>query len=594
VQHSPAIHHTIVAVDMADFTNPARTDQHRVAMREGLDEVLKTAFDSAGVHWESCYNEDRGDGKMILVPADIPKSMMFEQLPNLLLTGLIRHNALYAREAHIQLRVAVHAGEVATDASGKVGTALNDTFRIVDAEPVKADLRDSSGVLAIVVSETIFGDVIKPDPANEPAKFKQIPVNVKRTNTTAWLRIFGTVEEQSRVIPVFKEAPLTQLHELLGELALPELPLLRARVVGRGVPPMGRRATAWEIVQDLLDRNAEPGGFPRVLTFVELVARQVEGTLGDSLRRWNDAQALHLRQLDTLGRLRAETAAPVTVDHCLHLVIVIEHDMFDRDHYVISHWRQDDPGEWPPARGEPRVAAFTDLERVIDELVMSAEVAWSAHEGDVALEFVLPRTLLNLPVDSWFRELRSGDPSPLVLHYPVVIRSLERMLTPHWLRVWRAKWRVLIGPPPGGSVYIARRADADHPYRIAAALQDPQVVSMVLTKAPGPEVGPNDELGAALRAGVPVVLWCRADSDANALYDVVGQLAEHGTLDDLPQRVHVARRDALVSPDQQKHPDVVKNLVILWDNPVRPVYLDQPPNPARLEVDTADEREPAS
>lgn len=330
------------------------------------------------------------------------------------------------------------------------------------------------------------------------------------------------------------------------------------------------------------------------MTFVELLARQCGDALGAELMAWNDAQAQHLRQVAALGRLRAARPAPVGTDLPLHLMILIENDLLGRDRYLISHWRQDDPLEWPPARGETRIEAFDDLEFVIDDLVTAAEAAWSGHQGEVALEFVLPRALLNLPVDQWFRERRSSDPRPLALDYPIVIRSLERMISPQWHRVWRAKWRALVEDVSGARIYIADPADADQPYRVAVALKDQQVVSMMLSRAPAADAGPHDELSAALRAGLPAVLWSRQDGDPDALHEVVTHLGQRSGLKDLPQRVLVARQDALRALDQAVNPDVIRNLVIMWDNPSRLVYLDQPPRPARPEGDTADEREQAS
>ncbi|MFD1052485.1 hypothetical protein ACFQ1S_46305, partial [Kibdelosporangium lantanae] len=68
---------------MAEFTHASRTDHHRQAMHRGLDEILQSAFDGAGIPW--AVSEDRGDGKMIIMPPDFPRARMFEQLPTLLL-----------------------------------------------------------------------------------------------------------------------------------------------------------------------------------------------------------------------------------------------------------------------------------------------------------------------------------------------------------------------------------------------------------------------------------------------------------------------------------------------------------------------------
>jgi hypothetical protein len=120
----PEIYHTIVAVDMAEFIHPARTEHHRLAMLRGLDEILATAFDGAGIPWERCSVEDRGDGKLITMPYGFHWVQAFELLPNLLLNGLTRHNALHVPEAGIRLRMAVNAGHVTTDVDGKFGPAI--------------------------------------------------------------------------------------------------------------------------------------------------------------------------------------------------------------------------------------------------------------------------------------------------------------------------------------------------------------------------------------------------------------------------------------------------------------------------------------
>jgi hypothetical protein len=595
VQHSPAIHHTIVAVDIADFTNPARTELHQAAMHHGLYSVLETAFNRAGVRWEACKREDRGDGVLILVPSEFSKTLVVEELPNLLVSGLVRYNAVHAREALIQLRMAVHSGEVYHDAEGKVSGALNNTYRFLEAEAAKSLLRDTGGVLAMIVSDPFFQDVIAADPATGPAHFREIPVSVKHTKGTAWLRILGTVGEQTRVLPAFQEIALRQLQDLIGTVAVPRLPILLAQAAGHGVQPLRRDADVWEAVEYLLDLNAEPGGFPRLMTFVELLADQLGDTaVGANLRQWNDAQAQHLRQTVPLGQHRAAKRARSDADQVLHLLIQIEHDGLDDDRFLVTHWRQVVPGEWPPPRGELKMSTFADLEAVVDEVLIEAEEAWSEQRVEAALEFVLPRALLNLPVDLWRCEPLSQDPRPLVLDYPIVVRSLERMMARRWRRVWQAKWRVLLEDPASARVYIANPADVDRPYSIDVRLKDPQVVSLVLSGPPPRDARHHDELSTALRAGLPVVMWSRDERHTDALPELLAHLVQPGGLLDLPQRVHKARQAALAASDRTMPAEVIQNLVILWDNPLRTLYLDQPPRPARLEGDTADERERAS
>src|SRR5262245_48768096 len=107
-----AAHVTIVVVDVEGFTNPARTQMHRVAVREGLYEVLRTAFSVSDLDMSSCHVEDRGDGLMILVPAMYSKRSLVSHWPDRVAAGLRQHNAAHVAEARIKLRMALHAGEV--------------------------------------------------------------------------------------------------------------------------------------------------------------------------------------------------------------------------------------------------------------------------------------------------------------------------------------------------------------------------------------------------------------------------------------------------------------------------------------------------
>jgi vWA-MoxR associated protein C-terminal domain len=111
----------------------------------------------------------------------------------------------------------------------------------------------------------------------------------------------------------------------------------------------------------------------------------------------------------------------------LHLVVQVEPDGVDPERVLVTCWRQDDPSLWPPVRGDTRGVAIRDLETAVDLLVQGAERAWAAHSGEVALEFVLPRALLHLPVHQWHKERDSGLGRPLALDYLISVRSLDRM-----------------------------------------------------------------------------------------------------------------------------------------------------------------------
>jgi hypothetical protein len=188
-QPSLALHRTIVLVDVAGFTDRARTSIHQLAVHRGVYEVLGEAFADADIDLAACTVEDRGDGAMILVPPAVPKSVLANQLPDGLVAALRRYNAVHSAEASIRLRVVLHAGEVSQQANGVVSQAINLAFRILDAGEAKLELQRAVGALAVIASDQFYQDVIVQDPAALPDFYRQIPVSVKGTVTSAWLRL---------------------------------------------------------------------------------------------------------------------------------------------------------------------------------------------------------------------------------------------------------------------------------------------------------------------------------------------------------------------------------------------------------------------
>jgi hypothetical protein len=184
-----AEHRAIVVVDVVNFTDPERSAAHQRTVQTGLYALLEKSFAEAGITWSACHVEDRGDGALILVPPEFPKINLVDQWPTRLLAGLRLHNSLHSHGARMHLRVAVHAGEVHLNAHGAVSPAINLVARMVDANEARAELADSGGILALIVSDLFYGDVVKAEPAAVPNSYRRIPVVVKRTETVIWLRL---------------------------------------------------------------------------------------------------------------------------------------------------------------------------------------------------------------------------------------------------------------------------------------------------------------------------------------------------------------------------------------------------------------------
>lgn len=76
-----ALHKAILGVDIEGFADRRRTNPDQILAREGLYCCLQAAFARTGIAWDLCYREDRGDGALILVPPEIPKSLLVSRFP---------------------------------------------------------------------------------------------------------------------------------------------------------------------------------------------------------------------------------------------------------------------------------------------------------------------------------------------------------------------------------------------------------------------------------------------------------------------------------------------------------------------------------
>ena len=182
-------HRTIMVADVERFSDPARTNLNQLAVRAGFYNAVVQAFRESGVIWGNCEKEDRGDGALILVPPDVSKTCLVTSLPDTLVAAVSRHNALSPPAEQMRLRVALHAGEVYRDGHGVAGAALNHAFRLVEAPVLKSALETSPGVLALIVSDWLFGEIVRHHPAAEPGSYRQVDVIVKETSVQGWIRI---------------------------------------------------------------------------------------------------------------------------------------------------------------------------------------------------------------------------------------------------------------------------------------------------------------------------------------------------------------------------------------------------------------------
>ncbi|MFJ6672708.1 RICIN domain-containing protein [Actinosynnema sp. NPDC091369] len=157
-------------------------------VRNVLYRSLRRAFDDSGIPWDACHREDRGDGVFLLVPPDVPKTLVVERLPGALAEALAEHDSAVRREGErVRVRMAVHAGEVHPDRQGFTSASINLAFRLVEAPQLKSAPAGSPGVPALVLSSWCYDEVAWHSRVLDPRTFRRVDVAVKGTTATAWI-----------------------------------------------------------------------------------------------------------------------------------------------------------------------------------------------------------------------------------------------------------------------------------------------------------------------------------------------------------------------------------------------------------------------
>jgi hypothetical protein len=182
----------IFAVDVAGFTDVKRDDEVQLAVRGALYGLLIEAFNGAHLPWEECLHEDRGDGILVIIPAKMPSATVVDPLLDRIRAGLRHHNRMASDAAAIQLRVAVHIGEVHSDAYGLAGIAVNHLFRLLDAPVFKRALADTGADIGLIVSDYYYDSVVRHGTGMiDPDTFWPAVVAVKQTRTQGWIHLPG-------------------------------------------------------------------------------------------------------------------------------------------------------------------------------------------------------------------------------------------------------------------------------------------------------------------------------------------------------------------------------------------------------------------
>ncbi len=182
---------TVILTDVADYGAHFRTDHDRLLIREVLFKMTQRAMQG----FPDAQSEDRGDSFLTVVPPTASTTRVLDQLVKELPVALERHNSTHGESARFKLRLAVNVGPVVSHMNGVSGEAIIVAARLVEAPSFKLALSGSTASLGVIASPFVYETVVKhsSDP-REVADYFQVPVEVKETSTTAWMKLFAEPE----------------------------------------------------------------------------------------------------------------------------------------------------------------------------------------------------------------------------------------------------------------------------------------------------------------------------------------------------------------------------------------------------------------
>lgn len=181
---------SIMFVDIAGSTDPARNDDDHALITRLMYDFLRDAYTESGIPWTAVYREDRGDGALLIVPPPFPTRRIVDPLLAHLATHLRDHNRRAGEPIRLQLRVAIHAGPVTTRMYGVSSGAVNSAARLVEAPALKERVKETGSDLGVICSDHVYQTVITQAPGSvDPRRYERVDVHVKEFTAPAWIHV---------------------------------------------------------------------------------------------------------------------------------------------------------------------------------------------------------------------------------------------------------------------------------------------------------------------------------------------------------------------------------------------------------------------
>ncbi|MGQ4384801.1 VMAP-C domain-containing protein [Streptomyces sp. SAS_270] len=354
-----------------------------------------------------------------------------------------------------------------------------------------------------------------------------------------------------------------ELFRLLDGVRVPNLRQWYAEFLQERphVVPPAQCTEPWAAFLHAATLNARPGKSLPCFQLLRRLAFAADGERQLAIIDWADVHDPHPSADDEAGPL---AAARLSVDDTdvwspTDYLIIRLRPLLDcgvASLTILSHWWRVHPGG--QLRGADRRIELDQAEREVRNLIREAESEWAyCVKSELAIEFVLPWELLHLRVERWCKCALRGTGAVLGERHPVVVRSLDRLERRDLHGCWGNRW----------DAFSEGRAGRVHWFPedgVAHLLSDPPPAVVVLSSPPSD----TNELGEALIAGVPVVVWDRRGGRDPAFRAALREVLRSNDPRRFPGVVKTLR---ITSRDGDSEGDLVvgRHIALLWDDPNR-------------------------
>ncbi|MER7061193.1 hypothetical protein ABZ649_02070 [Streptomyces albidoflavus] len=193
------VNRTMLLVDIEKFSD--RDDVEQAFLRRMLYDVVDRTMERAGIDETLRLRADQGDSVMEFIDPNVPVPQVLRSVISELPAQLKAVNRMASRGAQMRLRTVVASGFIALDERGVwVGGDLNHACRLLDADLLRAALRERPGDVALCVSQSVWTGIVRHHHLGIPAEeFHEVTLASKNGPLPAWL--LGPVPASGQAAP---------------------------------------------------------------------------------------------------------------------------------------------------------------------------------------------------------------------------------------------------------------------------------------------------------------------------------------------------------------------------------------------------------